>query len=493
MLDYIIVIIPVIAAAVAFYTKNSELRRKLIPITASAHFILSVCIMSSPRSSNAEEWVSYGSTGRLFLIISSILFLMTSFYCYNYLKAYHHSISAKNIITDNSKSESIFVACLLIFFSTISLVIGAHNIGLLWIAMEATTLASAPLIYFNRTRYSLEATWKYLLICSVGIGLALLGNIFMEMSYFSTGHTPSLFIKNLLLNANILDHIWLKTAFVFFIVGYGTKMGLVPMHTWLPDAHSEAPAMISALMSGTLLNCGFLGIFRIHQILCAAGIGDFSRNLLIVFGLLSLLFASIFIFRQKDIKRMLAYSSIENMGIIAFAFGIGGSAVYGGLLQMINHSLTKGALFMIAGNIYLHYKTRNIQSISGVIETLPVSGIFWLAGFVAISGIPPFGFFISEFIIIKSALSAGDYVPIIIFIFLLTAVFAGMSLIFVKTAFGKKPDKVESVKSTGPFTPGEKALSIYPPAILISMVLILGIYIPPYLSSLINVVGSLTK
>ena len=482
MIDYLVVILPAALGGILFFVKNRFIRRSILPFAAMLHFILTIMLIIIPGNSDGSSWVYYGSIGKFFLLISSILFLMTSFYTLSYLK--EHSAGGNE--SDNENSENIFLACILVFFSTISLVAGAQNIGLLWVAMEATTLSSAPLIYFNRSRYSLEATWKYLLVCSIGIGLALLGNIFIEMSFPVIGVEPTLFVKALIEQAKHLNPLWLKIAFIFFLVGYGTKMGLAPMHTWLPDAHSEAPAMISALLSGTLLNCGLLGILRIHQVLLAAGLGNFSRELFTVFGLLSMLIAAIFIIKQTDFKRMLAYSSIENMGIISVGIGLGGEAVFGALLQIINHSFIKCALFLLAGNIYLHYRTRRVDVVSGVLQKLPVTGILWFAGFLAISAIPPFGTFVSEFLIIKHAFVEKQYLTIMLFILFLSAIFVGMSLIFIKMAF-----KGDSVACNDVPVKKESYIVILPSALLLSFALILGVYIPSGLHSILQKISSL--
>ncbi len=215
------------------------------------------------------------------------------------------------------------------------------------VGVETTTLASAPLIYFHRHQRSLEATWKYLMICSVGIALALMGNILLSISMVgSDTRGGTMLLADLLAAAPGMQPFWLKAAFIFLLVGYGTKMGLAPMHNWLPDAHSESPSLVSALLSGALLNCAFLGILRAHQICTAAGIADFSSDLLVFFGLLSMVMAAIFIVGQGDYKRLLAYSSVEHMGILALGVGIGGGAAFGAMFHAVNHSLTKAGLFL---------------------------------------------------------------------------------------------------------------------------------------------------
>src|SRR5260370_9221057 len=306
-----------------------------------------------------------------------------------------------------------------------TLVTLSQQLGLLWVAVEATTLASAPLIYFHRHHRSLEATWKYLLICSVGIALALLGIFFLAVAATSPGSAAvSLVLKDLLSDAPHLSLLWLKAAFVLMLVGYGTKMGLAPFHSWLPDAHSEAPSVASALLSGALLNCAFLAILRIHQICVASGLVDFSERLLLVLGVFWRAVAAIFIAGQVDYKRMLAYSSVEHMGILAVGVGLGGAGLFGAMLHVINHSLTKVMLFMVAGNLLAVYHSKTARNVSGALQVLPISGLLWVLGFLAITGSPPFGPFLSEFTILKAALDQGRSFVAIAYLVLLAIIVA---------------------------------------------------------------------
>ncbi|MCX5682030.1 MAG: proton-conducting transporter membrane subunit, partial [Candidatus Omnitrophica bacterium] len=322
----------------------------------------------------------------MFLGITSLLFCAASFYAVCYLKkssAKFKEDHQEGFFARNAP-EAVFTGCLLFFLASMTLVIVSQNLGILWVAMEATTLVSAPLIYFHRHERSLEATWKYLLICSVGIALALLGNLFLAVA--APKGNVSLLVKDLVGQGALLNTPWLKAAFLFLFVGYGTKMGLAPFHTWLPDAHSEAPSVVSALLSGALLNCAFLCILRGYQVCIAAGLTNFCRELFVLFGLLSMIFAAIFILGQRDYKRMLAYSSVEHMGILSFGVGLGGMAVWGAMFHAINHSLTKAGLFFIAGNILSVYKTKLAADVHGVLKVLRASGILWLIGFLAITG-----------------------------------------------------------------------------------------------------------
>jgi hydrogenase-4 component F len=316
------------------------------------------------------------------------LFLACSLYAFWYLSAEagKKKQDFEEGVFFTNEPSAIFCSCLLAFLATMTLVTLSQHFGLLWVAMEATTLASAPLIYFHRHHRSLEATWKYLLICSVGIALALLGNFFMVIAAsVPEVKDKSMIFSNLIGQGQFMNIPWLKAAFLFFLVGYGTKMGLAPMHTWLPDAHSEAPSVVSALLSGALLNCAFLGILRSFQICSAAGLGQFCQELLVLFGLLSMGWAAVFILGQSDYKRMLAYSSVEHVGILALGVGIGAGATFGAMLHAVNHSLTKAMLFLTAGNILAIYKTKNTKNITGIMSVMSATGVLWIAGFLAIT------------------------------------------------------------------------------------------------------------
>jgi len=267
------------------------------------------------------------------------------------------------------------------------------------------------------------------------------------------------------------------------LVGYGTKMGLAPMHTWLPDAHSESPSAVSALLSGALLNCAFLGILRIHQVCVAAGLAKFSQNLLLTFGLLSMLVAAVFILGQTDFKRMLAYSSVEHMGILALGVGLGGAGVFGSVLHAVNHSLTKASLFLVAGNILAAYGTKTASEVRGVCRVLPISGMLWVAGFLAITGSPPFGPFLSEFTILKAALERGSSLVAVAYLALLALIFIGMASVVLRMAQGAP------VGAPARTSRGETLWATLPPAFLCLLVLILGVYIPPSLSAAIHEVA----
>jgi hydrogenase-4 component F len=474
----LVILIPALAGTAAFFIGSDPLRRGLLVSTAIVQFALSVGTWLEPPTPALNGWLAEDALGRLFMTLTSALFLASSFYAVAYLReerSQSHSDFEEGFLFSNAREAS-FTGCLLFFLAAMTLVTLSQHLGLLWVTVEATTLASAPLIYFHRHHRSLEATWKYLLICSVGIALALLGIFFLAVAATSPGTgTVSLVLKDLLSDAPHLNRLWLKAAFVLMLVGYGTKMGLAPFHTWLPDAHSEAPSVASALLSGALLNCAFLGILRIHQICVASGLVDFSERLLLVLGLLSMAVAAIFITGQVDYKRMLAYSSIEHMGILAVGVGLGGAGLFGAMLHVINHSLTKVMLFMVAGNLLAVYHTKIAKNVSGALQVLPVSGLLWVLGFLAITGSPPFGPFLSEFTILKAALDQGRSFVAIAYLIFLAIIVAGMATPVLAMAQGTPDSNVVVPAGRG------VALSAVP-AVLGAAILLMGIYVPPVLS-----------
>ncbi|MFV2065580.1 MAG: proton-conducting transporter membrane subunit, partial [Pirellulales bacterium] len=341
-----LILIPLSAGLAAYWLPSRGLRRGLLGAVAAGHAGLTAWLWQARPVFQPDSWLAVDALGLLFLTITSILFLASTVYCIGYLRMEQETrhVDIQEGYFFSNEPEAVFIACLLLFLASMTLVTLSQHFGLLWVGVEATTLASAPLIYFHRHHRSLEATWKYLLICSVGIALALLANYLLAVSAAGTMDGESaLLVGRLVPRASQLNPLWLRTAFLFFLVGYGTKMGLAPMHTWLPDAHSEAPSPVSALLSGALLNCAFLGILRAHHLMIAAGQAEFSQSLLVLFGILSMSVAAIFIVRQSDFKRMLAYSSVEHMGILALGIGLGGVGLFGSLLHAMNHSFTKAA------------------------------------------------------------------------------------------------------------------------------------------------------
>ncbi len=471
----LLILLPMMAGLVCLFLGQTPRLRLILTATALIHLSLTVLCWTNHPEPLWQGWLALDEVGKLFLTIVSILFAGSSLYLLEYLRREAQS---------PHESESVFIACLLFFLATMTLVTVSHHFSLLWVAIEATTLASAPLIYFHRNPQSLEATWKYLLICSVGIALALLGTFLLAGAATAIPARVELSITDLSRHAGKLQPAWLKAAFLFLVIGYGTKMGLAPLHSWLPDAHSESPSAVSALLSGALLNCAFLGIFRTLQVCSAAGIGDFARQVLIVFGLFSMAFAAIFLLRQVDYKRMLAYSSVEHMGILALGIGLGGLGTYAGLYHAVNHSMTKAMLFLLAGNIIFAYQTKSIETVSGLFGRIPTTAVLWAVGFFAIVGSPPFGTFISELTILRSAIQQGHIGIAAAYLGLLSLAMIGMAGVFLKMLYGPASTQVPV---------RENRLSLVTPTILAVLILVLGMTIPGFLNRTLTSAAELLK
>lgn len=492
----LLLFLPLAAGVAMLLISSAILRRGLLMLTALLHLILSAALATSISDPAAPALRALGGLlapdelGTLFLVLASLLMVAASFYAIGYLRdedTHHERVDIQNGQTFTNAPERRFTACLCFFLAAMTLVTTTPHLGALWVGIEVTTLSSAPLIYFHRHQRSLEATWKYLMICSVGIALALLGNILLSVAFYEPGiELPETFdqvgmfiAKAAALPPDSPHAPWLKAAFVFILVGYGTKMGLAPLHNWLPDAHSQAPSLISALLSGALLNCAFLGILRGHQILLAAHLGEFSASLMVFFGLVSMCTAAVFIVGQGHYKRLLAYSSVEHMGILALGVGIGGVAVFGALFHAVCHSLTKSMLFLLAGNILTRYHTLSSYDVRGMRWTMPITGALWTAGFLAIVGSPPFGIFVSEFTILKGIFAQSSPVVAAIYLGSLAVIFVGMSIPVLRMVQGTRPRDMQQ-------TLPESVFSVLPPLVLGLLALCLGVYVPAWLSTFLQ-------
>jgi len=472
----LVFLIPLVTGILAFAGPKS-FGRPLLVITGVAHLGASVYVWVQRPEAFFSSYFAISPEGLLSLVVISLLFMLISIYATGYLE--EHPLA----------SERVFCGSMLLFLSTMTMVTISDHIMVMWIAIEATTLASAPLIYSHRSKKSLEATWKYVLICSVGIALALLGSVLITIAMDVGKVDAPVSFSALTARATDLDAPWLKAAFVFIVVGYGTKMGLAPMHTWLPDAHSEAPAPASALLSGVLLNCAYLGLFKTHALMQAAGLGDFSGMVLMVLGLVSILVAATFIMRQQEYKRLLAYSSVENMGIIALGTGIGGLGAYGAMLCLIHHSLIKSSLFLSSGNILLGYGSRLISKTGNLAGKMPRTCLAFLAGFVGIAGFPPFGLFLGELFIIVAAFRTGHPVFGGILVLSLCVIFAGFANHVIRLAYGPAAQDQDQGRGQDPESSGstptpiptpfqEKATMFWPQYVLLSTSVLLCFWMP---------------
>lgn len=428
----------------------------LLAVVAIAHLglVASLWMVAAPAELNG--WLAVDSLGILVLSLTSVLFLVTVGYAVGYIRR------------DAPRSGRVFAGGLLGFLAAASVVALSQHLAMLWVGMEATTLSVAPLIFQRRDRRALEATWKYLVISSVGIALALLGTFFLSSAQLNVPGSP-LILPDLLAHARELNPAWLRAAFLFLLVGFGTKMGLAPMHTWKPDTYGEAPSLVSGLMAGALTACAFLGVVRITEVVMAAGLAAFAQPVLIGFGLLSLAVAAAFIVGQSDVKRLLAYSSVEHMGILVLGLGLGGVGAYGSVLHLINNGLAKDWMFLATGNVILVTGAAAAGS-RGVVRALPVSGGLLVVGLFAVTGSPPFGLFVSEFTILRAAVDAGHLWIAVVTVALLAVSFVGMAALLLGIALGDP--------TPGTATPRESGWLVAGPIALAAVVLMLGVYIP---------------
>jgi hydrogenase-4 component F len=344
-----------------------------------------------------------------------------------------------------------FYALVFLFLFTMISVCLSANLGFMWIMMEGTTLASALLVGYYNTEGAVEAGWKYLIVCTVGIAFALFGTIVLYLAAVKAGISSAAALDLIsLMNAAPhigLDPHLLKLAFVFVIVGYGTKIGFIPMHSWLPDAHAEAPTPISALLSAVLLNCAMYALMRYDSIISRAIGPGFSHSLLLLFGMMSMVVAGLLILVQRNLKRLMAYSSIEHMGVIAIGLGLGGPlGLFGALLHTFNHSVAKSLLFFSAGNVRHNLDTLRMDSISGISRTMPQTSAALLVGSLAIVGLPPFSLFISEFAILSEAFTQARYLVATVFLIVLSVVFGGFAHHLFRMLGGEPGRRTENSK-----------------------------------------------
>ncbi len=487
----VILLVPLITALLCYSLKGERLSGY---VSLGGSIVLS--IVAFPFVRDAFNSPLMALNGNLYMdglsayIMALVIFLglMSSAYSTGYITHEFH------VGLIDLKGIRRYYALLHLFVFTMLLVTVSNNLALLWMAVEATTIVSAVLIGLGYTKrpMAIEAAWKYVILCTVGITFALLGTFITY--YASTGVTGS---KGLLLWTDLrsvaqgLNPATMKLAFIFILVGYGTKAGLAPVHNWLPDAHSEAPSPISALLSGILLNTAFYGIIRFMSIVEPSTGDVFTGNLLILFGLISIGISAIFILVQENYKRLLAYSSIEHMGIISLGIGIGGFAgLYGALLHILNHALAKPLMFFTAGKIQAHYGSTRIERVSGVLSSMPFLGVLTFIGALSLSGSPPFNIFLSEFTILKAGVDKGLWPVVAVFLIFVVMVFYGMLSGFGRILFGAKTETISVPKVTVGHGPSNSGIDILSGAVFLLMaicIIALGLRVPDFIDSAIRV------
>ena len=412
----------------------------------------------------------------VFIVLSTLVGFTTSVFSASYIA---HELQTGHL---TPKYLRFYHAMYQMLMFGMNLALLSNNVGLMWVAVELATLTTVVMVGIYRTPAALEAAWKYFLLGSVGIALALFGTILVYLAARSTvGEGLDAMAWSVLVkHAADFDPAFLNLAFVFLLLGYGTKVGLVPLHAWLPDAHAEGPTPISAVLSGLLLNVALFAVLRFKSIMSANPAALAPGPLMVTLGLLSVVFASFMLYRRQDIKRLFAYSSIEHMGVITFAFGMGGTlANFAGLMHMVLHSLTKSAIFFCVGHIAQVKGTQRMADIRGLTVSHPVLGWSLVVGVVAIAGLPPLGIFMTEFLIITSTFARAPALAIVLGLSLLVALGA-LLLRLNGLAFGD-PD--------GRNDPSQA--SFLPVGLHLALVLVAGIWLPPALVSWFQYVATL--
>jgi len=464
----------ILVGGMAKQRKNVEIASVAAGIVSFAASISIALRVSASGTYAPSAFFSIDALGAIVILIISCVGLAATAYSVPYLRAE----TEKHII--GFKRVRQYFMLLNLFIAAMYVAVAASSPVLAWIAIEMTTLSTVFLISFYNKPASMEAAWKYLIINSIGLLLGFFGALLYFTSTNALGDGLVSW-QSLLVNASHLDPLIVKIAFIFVLVGYGTKVGLAPMHTWLPDAHSKAPVPVSALLSGVLLNVAFVIILRFKYVTDASIGPAFAQNLLMTLGILSIFIASLIILTQKNYKRLLAYSSVENMGIIALGFGFGGLGVFAAILHMIYHSLLKSALFLSSGTIFLKFSSTKIARIRGVMTALPVTGILFFVGFFAITGAPPFGVFYTKLSILTAGIASHPVIAIAALAFM-ALVFVGFFQHATAMLFGDKPEEIET---------GERSVwLIVPPLVLLVIAFGLSLHVPQFMYGLINEIAS---
>ncbi len=458
-----VLLVPIIAAAVLALLKNYRVTASLNVLASLLTFLAAASLFFVERP-EAGRYILIDELNIVFIVLNSFVGLTTSVFSASYIA---HEVETGRLTTTHLR---FYHAMYQVLMFGMNLALIANNIGLMWVAIELATLTTILMVGIYRSHEALEAAWKYFILGSVGIALALFGTILVYMAARPVvGEGQDAMVWTLLIRqAADFDPALLNVAFVFLLLGYGTKVGLAPLHAWLPDAHAEGPTPISAVLSGLLLNVALYAVLRFKLLLAANPAAIAPGPLMVTMGLTSLIFAAFMLYRRRDIKRMFAYSSIEHMGIIAFAFGMGGPlANFAGLLHMTMHSLTKSAIFFAVGHIAQVKGTQKIADIRGLTATHPWLGWSLVVGVVAIAGLPPLGIFMSEFLVVTSTFARAPLLALPLVFGLLVA-FGALLLRVTGLAFGTPSGSTAPVEA-----------SYLPMFAHLALVLAAGLYLPP--------------
>ncbi|MGZ5811829.1 MAG: hydrogenase 4 subunit F [Xanthobacteraceae bacterium] len=459
-----VLMIPAAAACLLAILPGYRLTSRLNVLASFLTFATAVSLFVVEPTSG--PYLLVDDLNKVFIVLTTFVAFTTSVFSASYIG---HEIEIGRL---KPTYVRFYHAMYQVLMFAMNLALVANNIGLMWVAIELATLTTVLMVGIYRTHEALEAAWKYFILGSVGIALALFGTILVYMAARPViGEGINAMVWTVLVaHAERFDPSLLNVAFVFLLLGYGTKVGLAPLHAWLPDAHAEGPTPISAVLSGLLLNVALYALLRFKMLLALNPVAIAPGPLMVTMGLISVVFAAFMLYRRRDIKRMFAYSSIEHMGIIVFAFGMGGPlANFAGLLHMTMHSLTKSAIFFAVGHIAQVKSTQKIADMGGLTVTHPVLGWGLVLGVVAIAGLPPLGIFMSEFLVVSSTFARQPWLVIILVFGILVAL-GGLFLRLNTIAFGEP---------RGPATPAEA--SYVPMFAHLGIVFVAGIYMPPAL------------
>lgn len=462
MTPLLLIVIPLAGALLAAAWPGENSRPWLLPIFSGVHAILAFGLLLHPPEVPPGTWFAFDPLARAVLPAVSLLFLACAVYAISYLRI------------RRERPNRIFVASLLAILGLLSAGHEARHLGVLWVATEAITLAAVPLLHFNGTPRAFEATWKYLLIGGTGIALSLLGSFCLGYASLRGGGTGDLTFAALTAQGLGLSRPWVLMAWVLLLVGYGTKMGLAPMHTWKPDAYGEAPGIMGAILAGGITTVAFTALLRVRAVVDAAGEGAAASRTLIAIGLFSMLVAALLLLATRDFKRMLAYSSVEHMGILAVGAGLGGAGVWAALFHVWSNSLTKGALFLSAGNIRRAAGARTVDEVSGMSLVTPHSAAIFVAGMFAVTACPPFAPFFSELQVIQAAVGGGHALVAATFLLGLLLVFFGLTRLVFAVVDGRPRRAARGSDRRL----GETLGVVLPPLALMILSLWLGLYTP---------------
>lgn len=380
------------------------------------------------------------SLGGVFLALIGVTGLLVNLYSVRYMQ---WEIEKREITLKDAK---LFFTLSHLFVFTMTFSVLANNIALMWVAIEATTLSSVFMVALHKGKKSTESGWKYIVICSIGLAFALYATVLLYSAGFvviNDSHSTMLW-TTLMDHAKEINPAALKIIFIFALIGFGTKAGLAPTHTWLPDVHSEGPAPASAMLSGILLKCAILGLMRYYAIVGNSLVGfEYVQTIMIISGLITIFIAALFLIRQHDVKRMFAYHSIAHMGVIAFGLGVGGAlGLFAALFHALAHSVTKALAFCVTGNMVKIYGTRDMTKMGGLIKIAPITAILFGISICSLVGVPGFAIFVSEFMMVQESINTGLVIPVILFIIGLIVIFIADFSHFNLATFGESRTKI---------------------------------------------------